>query len=117
VVEVTANPFDVPFKAAVVHARDGGAPAPIPLGRVVICDCCNEDMTDDRRSGGFVFDGFGGLWAAGPCCAATQEAALRSYGEQRVIRGRCPQGVPFADWLRSLRGPDASIKITRRGES
>jgi hypothetical protein len=111
---MTTNPFKVPFRAAIMHALDGGAPAPIPLGRTVVCDCCDEDLTNDPRTGGFTFNGFGGTWAAGPCCAAREEPRMRAAGNGDLITGHCPEGASFADWVRALRGPEASIKVTRR---
>lgn len=110
------NPFAEPFAAAVSAATDGGAPAPIPVGRTVICDCCTEDMTDSPRSGGFTFAGFGGVWAAGPCCAALEEARMRASGAWSLFKDRCPPGMPFADWVRAMRGPGAVIKVTRKGD-
>ena len=109
---MTGNPFEEPFTEAVAQGLDGGTPAPIPLGRSVVCDYCNEDMTDDPRAGGFTVDGFGGIYAAGPCCAARREASIRACGEERFIRARCPDGTTFADWVRGMRGPQAAIRIT-----
>jgi hypothetical protein len=57
--------------------------------------------------------GFGGIYAAGPCCAAREEAKLRRAGEP--VTGRCPEGTPFAGRVRAMRGPDASIRVSRRG--
>ena len=107
------NPFDVPYTAAILTALDGGTPPPIPVGRTVICDNCDADMTGSPRTGGITYQGFGGTYAAGPCCAPLAEARLRAAGEP--VTGRCPEGMPFADWVRALRGPDAAIKVTRRG--
>lgn len=111
---VTGNPFAVPFSGAVSQALDGGTPPPIPVGRTVVCDCCTTDMTDSPRTGGFTFDGFGGIWAAGPCCAALEEVRMRTQGDAGLITGRCPRGMPFADWVRILRGAGAAITVTPR---
>jgi len=110
---MTENPFSLPFSAAVMAALDGGTPAPIPVDRTVICDCCGENVTDDPRAGGLTFNGLGGTWAAGPCCAKREEPRLRASGTP--VAGRCPERVSFADRVRAMRGPDASIKVTRRG--
>lgn len=82
--------------------------ASIPLGDTVLCDSCALDLTASTRSGGFLF----GSYAIGPCCAEKWEKGARGYGELGQIRGRCPEGVSFADWVRNLRGPDAAITIT-----
>lgn len=111
-VGMTGNPFAGPFAAAVAHGLDGGTPPPVPLGATVVCDCCDTDMTGSPRPGGFTFDGFGGMWAAGPCCAGIEEARMRARGTWDLVTGYCPQGMPFADWVRALRGPEASIKVT-----
>jgi len=107
------NPFEAPYSAAVTAALHGETPAPIPVGRTVICDNCDTDLTGDRRTGGISYQGFGGTYAAGPCCAVRAEARLRAAGEP--VAGRCPDGMPFADWVRAMRGPDAAITVTRRG--
>lgn len=97
------------FSRAVTAAM-GGEASVIPVGRTVVCDCCNADMTDDPRTGGFAFTGFGGTWAAGPCCAAREEARMRETGNP--VTGRRPAGMPFADWVRGMRGPEAAIRVT-----
>lgn len=81
----------------------------VPVGRVVLCDFCDEDLTEDTRSGGFLFQSK----AVGPCCAEKSLVSIRGYGEERFIRGRCPDGVSFADWVRGLRGPDAAVRVSR----
>lgn len=97
-------------------AVDSGTPAVIDLGGLVVCDGCDTDFTDSRASGGFLF----GSYAYGPCCEQKQFASIRSYGEEWNIRGRCPQGAAFADWLRALRnsvpgGNQIRIRPLRRG--
>lgn len=89
-------------------ALASGEPAVIPVGRDVLCDSDDTDLTDDPRSGGYLF----GSYAIGPCCAERHEAMVRGHGEEWNIRARCPEGVTFADWIRDLRGPDAAITIT-----
>ncbi len=64
-------------------------------------------MTNDARSGGFMFSSY----AYGPCCAERQFASIESYSEEHFIRGWCPEGVSFAGWIRGIRGPNAAITI------
>lgn len=85
-------------------AHGGGT---VPVGRVVLCDWCDADLTDDPRPGGFLFCGK----AVGPCCAARTLEQVRGHGEEQFIRARCPVGVSFADWVRGLRGPDAAVTV------
>ena len=97
-----------PIHQAYTDALDAGGPAEIPVGRTVLCDIDDTDPTDDPRCGGYLFGSYG----VGPCCAERHEATVQGYGEEWNIRARCPEGVSFADWIRSVRGPDAAIKIT-----
>ena len=97
-----------PIHQAYADALDAGGPAEIPLGRTVLCDIDDTDLTGDPRSGGYLFGSYG----VGPCCAERYLATIRGYGEEHFIRARCPEGVSFADWIRGLRGPDAAITIT-----
>jgi len=69
------------------------------IGRYVECDMCGTDLTDDTRTGGFMF----GTYAYGPCCAGRMMRSIRGYGEENHITGRCPPGMAFADWIRELR--------------
>lgn len=96
------------IREAYLAALAGGQDAVIPVGANVFCDFCDEDLTADTRSGGFMF----GSKAVGPCCAEKSEASIRGYGEEWNIRARCPEGVSFAGWVRGLRGPDAAITVT-----
>ena len=79
----------------------------INVGRTVLCDGCSEDLTDDPRSGGFLF----GSYAYGPCCATDMMTKIEGYGEEGYIRGKCPEGMSFANWVRSFRG-DGRITVT-----
>jgi hypothetical protein len=97
-----------PIHKAYAEALDAGGPAVIPVGSTVLCDACDTDLTNDPRSGGYLFGSYG----YGPCCAAKRLAVIRGYGEEWNIRARCPEGVSFADWIRGMRGPDAAIRIT-----
>lgn len=92
--------------AAALNAGQGV----IDLGRTVACDACDTDLTDDPRSGGFLFGSYG----YGPCCADERLASIRGYHEEDHIRAWCPPGVSFADWCRAMRsGPGANeIRVT-----
>jgi hypothetical protein len=95
---------------------DSGQPGVIDLGRTVLCDNDSADLTDDSRSGGFLF----GSYAIGPCCAEKYLATIKGYGEEHLIRSRCPEGVSFADWVRSMRtGPGGNeIRVSNfRGQA
>lgn len=100
-----------PVHQAYSDALAAGGPAVIPLGRDVLCDIDDTDLTDDPRIGGYLF----GSYAVGPCCVVRHGARVRDYGEEWNIRARCPEDVSFADWIRGLRGPDAAITITPGG--
>lgn len=88
----------------------------IDIGQFVQCDWCDtvfreqDGTTLDDRSGGFLFGGRPDSprsgKATGPCCAARMEANIASFGETNYIGERCPDGVPFADWVLALRGPE-----------
>jgi hypothetical protein len=104
---MSGNPFSEAFVSA-LDAADAGLASVIPVGDTVICDWCDEDMTADLRSGGFVF----GSKAAGPCCATGLLERIKGYGEEWNIRSWCPAGVSFPDWVRGMRGPDAAIRVT-----
>ncbi len=69
------------------------------VGRCVECDSCGADLTDDTRTGGFMFSSS----VYGHCCAEKQLASIRGYGEEHFIRGWCTPGMAFADWIREIR--------------
>jgi len=79
----------------------------IDIGRMVLCDICDADLTDDPRSGGYIFAGSG----YGPCCAAKSLETIRRFDEESHITARCPAGVSFADWIRDLRGGNSTIVV------
>ena len=68
-------------------------------GNHVLCDFCNEDFTNSDESGGLLF----GSKAVCPKCAPGSEASAAKYNELSHIKARCPEGVTFADWVRTLR--------------
>lgn len=81
----------------------------IDIGEVVVCDLCNKDYTDDNKSkGGFLF----GSKGVCPDCAPDFLERIKSYGEEDYIKGVCPAGKLFRDWILELRGGNNTIKIT-----
>ena len=102
-----------PIHKAYAEALDAGGPAEIPLGRAVLCDIDDTDLTDSPASGGYMF----GSYAVGPCCAEKYLRTIRGYGEEHFIKARCPEGMSFADWVRQLRDEmgSHSIRITPGG--
>jgi hypothetical protein len=80
----------------------------VPVGRTVVCDLCDADCTDSAVSGGFIFESKGVC----PACAPRFLATIRKYNEESFIKARCPEGKPFADFIRDYRGPNAGIRIT-----
>ncbi len=79
----------------------------VEVGRVVVCDVCNDDYTDSTECGGFIFGSYGYC----PTCAEKHLPAIKGYGEEHYIRARCRDGEPFADFIRRERGPNAYIQI------
>ena len=103
------NPTIPPRKPTNIQTASRFAEIDIPIrNTLVLCDIDDTDLSDDTRSGGFMF----GSYAVGPCCAERYLESIRGYGEEWNIRARCPEGVSFADWVRDMRGPDAAITIT-----
>ena len=79
----------------------------IEIGKNVACDICNYDFTDSDDSGGFLFETF----AYCPKCASESLARIQSYGEEQYIKGYCPEGMSFREWVLKLRNGDNTIKI------
>jgi hypothetical protein len=79
----------------------------IDIGETVICDKCNGDWSERTESGGFLFLSS----AYCPDCEKDALKSIESYGEQKHIKGYCPEGVSFKDWVLTLRGGDNTIKI------
>jgi len=71
----------------------------IDMGDAVICDFCNKDWTDEKGSGGFLFESK----AVCPNCAPAILKNIEKYHEENFIRGVCPDNMPFGDWVRSIR--------------
>lgn len=68
-------------------------------GREVICDLCSKDFTDSPEQGGILVQSKGIC----PDCAPRHLQLLRKYDEMNLLRGECPKGMSFADWIRSIR--------------
>lgn len=79
----------------------------IPLGRIVACDVCGEDYTENTETGGFIF----GSYAYCPKCAVDGLQKIKGYGEEHLIKAKCPADKSFADFVRAYRGEDAGIRI------
>lgn len=72
----------------------------VDIGDIVVCDICDEDFTDSQEQGGFIF----GSNAYCPRCAKRSLPDIKKYGEESYIRATCPDGKPFADFVRKYRG-------------
>ena len=95
-------------KLAKAYARAHENPGEAqPIGRIVVCDICDEDWTDRPESGGFVFESKGVC----PDCAPRFMKSVEGYGETQYIRARCQAGQSFADFIRSYRGPGSAITV------
>ena len=66
-------------------------------GRLVFCDGCGDDYTDSPATGGILFQSK----ALCPTCAPKWEQGAKHHGEERLIRGHCPNGMTYADWVRN----------------
>jgi hypothetical protein len=64
------------------------------VGRTVYCDACGEDYTDSPATGGLLHQSK----AICPVCAPR----WRDERDLSFIRGECPAGMPFADWVRDI---------------
>jgi len=62
----------------------------------VQCDACGVDFTVSIAVGGFLFMSK----AICPICAPNWESTAKNYKETHFITKRCPDGKPFADWVR-----------------
>lgn len=80
---------------------------PIPIGRIVVCDFCDDDYTDKDTGGGFIF----GSKAVCPSCEGETRKSIAGYGEEHYIKAECPEGQSFADFVRGYRGADATISV------
>lgn len=80
---------------------------PIDIGRMVLCDACDQDFTDSPRPGGFIFSSY----AICPDCASKWMASIMANTEQRMIRAAAVEGQSFADFVRDYRGPNNKICV------
>jgi hypothetical protein len=80
-----------------------------PMGRTVLCDLCGGDYTDSDKKGGFQLLSK----AVCPECAPRIEKSVKEYNEEHHIRGRCPEDMAFADWVRDVlrEGKPTAIEI------
>lgn len=71
----------------------------VDVGDNVLCDYCNTDYTNSRRSGGFMFCSS----AICPECAENTLNTIKRHKEMGSIKSFCPDGISFADYIRSIR--------------
>lgn len=83
----------------------------IDIGNQVICDWCGTDFTDRDDQGGILF----GSKACCPICTLEVERSAMRYQEYHYIKGRCPAGMSFREWVLELRGGDNTIKFYSGG--
>jgi hypothetical protein len=79
----------------------------IDIGDTVLCDLCNEDFTNSKVCGGYIFE----TKAVCPNCAERFMISIKRYNETRFIKSYCPDNMPFADFVRHYRGDDHFIEI------
>lgn len=89
---------DIPFRIEKDDAA-GVTRYILEPGNLVFCDGCGEDFTDSPAKGGILFQSK----ALCPACAPKWERDAKRFGEDQFIRARCPEGLSFADWVRTLR--------------
>lgn len=85
----------------------------IDISRRVACDECGDEYTDSKGSGGFI-------WlnrATCPKCANNVLQVLPTQKLKRLLNTAwlCPSEMSFADFVREVRGPNATIKVPPRG--
>ena len=83
----------------------------VAVGRIVVCDSCSGDFTTSPDSGGIIFSSS----AYCPACTERMMPTITGFGETYLIRAKCPQGVSFADFVRTYRGPHAGIQVVSLG--
>jgi uncharacterized CHY-type Zn-finger protein len=79
------------------HQPDEWVEITVNPGSVVICDDCSEDYTHSQVSGGLLF----GSYAICPECEQKWVDGAKEHNELHAIRGYCPEGMSFADWVRN----------------
>lgn len=78
------------------------------FGNRVICDLCGDDYTNRTEQGGILFQSK----AFCPTCAVEELPKIKAYEETHLIRGTCPAGVSFRDWVLSLRNGNNTVTQT-----
>lgn len=69
----------------------------IEVGSSVYCDYCNKDFTNSPKSGGVLL----GSYAVCPDCTPKLIQDAVRDGELGRVKGKCPEGMSFADWVRN----------------
>ena len=80
----------------------------VDVGRIVVCDGCDEDYTDSDARGGIIF----GSNAYCPACAPRIERSAIKYGEGHYIKARAFEGQGFADFVREYRWVEGSNYVS-----
>ena len=68
-------------------------------GKTVLCDFCDKDYTNSNAHGGILFQSK----AVCPECTPKLLQDIEKYGEEDLIRARCPESLSFRDWVYTLR--------------
>lgn len=79
----------------------------IDVGDSVCCDFCGDEYRGRPDIGGLLFQSK----AVCPKCAPKVAGDAIHYGEEHLIRGRCPPEMSFHAWVMQLRGGDNAIKV------
>lgn len=66
---------------------------------MILCDLCGKDYTDSEAKGGLLI----GSKAVCSECEKEFRKKIERNGEQSYIRGECPEGMSFREWVLSLR--------------
>ena len=68
------------------------------IGRAVICDICNDDLTDSDAGPGLMFSS---SYAVCPSCEPDWRKSVEKHKETHLIRNN-ETGKSFADWIRDV---------------
>lgn len=77
------------------------------IGDSVCCDYCSKEWRGDETSGGFLF----GSYATCPDCAPDMEKRIKGYGEEHLIKARCPPAISFHAFVMALRNGNNKITV------
>ena len=83
--------------AEVIDVRE-----PFLSQQIVICDICNDDYTDSKEEGGFLF----GSYAYCPKCALTGMKSIIKHNEQNHVNDVARAGETFKDFVVRIRKHD-----------